>query len=453
MVSPAGFVIRRHSTTYNSRERASSLLLPTFHQPIPPMRYLALVCSIFLLLFSTSPARVIDASTFAQLRDACQAALPGDTIILAPGVYTITGASRIMISDRPGPVLVRGATGDAKDVIVEGGGQDDESVQMIFNLDNSPNWTFADLTTQKSYYHGFKFDHASTDCLLHNIVMRDHGESGVKGTSDPVAGTYPDRLTVEYCDIGFSRPSGGTRSVVEGVDGVGVNDWTIAFNRFVNIQKGGSPAYAIFTKGNSSRTLIEGNRFENCFIAASFGGGGTGAQFFRDNDQSYEHRGGIIRNNLMIRCTDAGVYINKGVDCKIYNNTLFECGLTIQLRYPESKGWVRNNLVKLSPQNTGEPTFRLRDGASLHAGDANLFASATDFVIAYGIDSELDLHLAPGSIAINEGVDVGDDVRFDFESGRRPAGFAYDVGADEYGSTFTSTVERSFQLPLRLDLR
>ena len=72
--------------------------------------------------------------------------------------------------------------------------------------------------------------------------------------------------------------------------------------------------------------------------------------------------GAIIRNNIIMRCTDAGIYINKGHNCRIYNNTVFECELTIQLRYVESTGYVRNNLVKPSPTNSGEPIIRLRDG-------------------------------------------------------------------------------------------
>jgi parallel beta-helix repeat protein len=317
-----------------------------------------------------------------------------------------------MISGRPGPVLLRGATGNPHDVVIRGQGQDNNAVQMVFNLDNAPAWTFRDITVKDSYYHGFKFDHTSTDCALVRVIMRDHGESGVKGTSDPTAGSYPDRLLIDSCDIGFTQPTGGTRSVVEGVDGVGVNDWVIRNSRFVNVQKNGAPAYAIFTKGNSSNTVIENNRFENCFIGASFGGGGTGAQFFRDNDQTYEHRNGIIRNNVIMRCTDAGIYINKGVNCRIYNNTLFECVLTIQLRFSQSSGDVRNNLVLRAPSNSGEPVIRLRDGAVLLGSGANLAAS---------------------SQAVDAGNPLPVDVPFDFEGQRRPAGSGWDVGADELG--------------------
>lgn len=409
--------------------------------------------SVSLLLPTLVHARLVAVSTFDGLRAACASARPGDTIEVAPGIYDVSGVSRIMISDRPGPILVRGMGTSPLNTIIQGAGQDDPAVQMIFNLDNSPMWTFENLMTRNSYYHGFKFDHASTDCVLRRVVMRDHGESGVKGTSDPAAGTYPDRLLVEFCDIGFTLESGGTRDVVEGIDGVGVNDWIIRRNRFVNVQRTGSPATGIFTKGNSSRTIIEGNRFENCFIAASFGGGGTGPSFFRDNDRTYEHRGGIIRNNVMIRCTDAGVYINKGTEAKIYNNTLFECGLSIQLRFVESSGWIRNNLVLPSPTNPGEPIFRIRDGATLVAEEKNVAADSSYFMVPYGIDRVIDPHLKSTAPVIDEGVDLTDDVPDDFDGGTRPVGRHFDIGADEYGAPPISSAPDFHPPGGRLDLR
>ncbi len=316
---------------------------------------------ILMLGAAFSHAETIAVSDFAGLLAACGNAKAGDEIVIAKGVYTITGKSRILIANRQGPVIVRGATGNPADVIIEGAGQDDESVQTVFELSASPGWTFQDLTTRHSYYHGFKFNSSSTDCVLRNVVMRDHGESGVKGTSDPSKGEYPDRLLVEKCDIGFTKPEGGTRSVVEGIDGVAVKGWIIRDNLFINIQKGGKPAYGAFTKGNSLETIIERNRFENCFIGASFGGGGTGPMFFRDDDRSLEHRWGVIRDNTFINCTDAAIYINKGNSCRIENNTMTGCKFNVQLRYVGTTGWVNDN----RSDNEKEPIVRLRDGAVL----------------------------------------------------------------------------------------
>lgn len=319
-----------------------------------------------LLLGSVLPAMaaVYEVTDFKALEKACGMALPGDEIVIAKGVYRVSGKSRIFITDRPGPVTVRGATGKPEDVIIEGAGQDSEEVSVIFELTGSPSWTFRDLTTRNTYFHGFKFNTSSTDCVISNVVMRDHGESGVKGTSDPDKGVYPDRLLVENCDIGFTQPTGGTRTVVEGIDGVAVQGWIIRNNRFVNIQKNGGPAYGAFTKGNSLETVIEGNRFENCFIGASFGGGGTGARYFRDHDRSVEHRWGVIRNNVFVGCTDAAIYINKANSCTIEGNRMTGCAMNIQLRYPETTAWIKEGNTT---DNDKEPLVRLRDGAVILA--------------------------------------------------------------------------------------
>lgn len=308
---------------------------------------------------SFSLAKPITVSNSAELVEACKNAAKDDEIVIAKGTYTLVRG--ISITSRSGPITVRGATGNPSDVIIEGEGQDDDTVKMIFDLTDCPAWKFEAFTTRKSYYHGFKFNAGSTDCVLRNLVMLDHGESGVKGTSDPDRGSYPDRLLVEKCEIGFTAKTGGTRDVVEGVDGVGVKDWIVRGSRFVNIQKNGRPAYGVFTKGNSSNTLIEDNRFENCFIGASFGGGGTGVAYFRDHDTSIEHRGGIIRKNRFIGCTDAAIYINKGKDCRIEGNRLEGCAANIQLRYAQCTGHVSDN----QSDNTSEPLVRLREGAVL----------------------------------------------------------------------------------------
>lgn len=397
--------------------------------------------SLLVLVFPATfqigvpPNRTVRVGNFAELRRACENALPGDTIILSPGTYTLEGVSRIEMRNRPGPVTVRGATGNPEDVLVRGHGQNSSETPVVFELEDSPRWTFENLSTADTYYHGFKLDLGSTDCVLRNVKMRDHGESGVKGASDPTIARYPDRLLVERCDIGFSTTRGGSRDVVEGIDGVGVADWIVRNCRFVNIRKPDFPnavAYGVFTKGNASGTIIERNRFEGCDVGASFGGGGTGAPYFREGKQDIEHTGGAIQNNVFIRCRDAGIYVNKGLNCRIDYNTLFECGLSIQLRYSQSSGRVRNNLVLPSPTNSSEPWIRVRDGARLTDGRGNLLVRAEDFAAPKGDDAMVDLTPSAASRAIGAGVDIGTDVTNDFLGHVRPIGASPTVGAYEF---------------------
>ncbi len=397
---------------------------------------LPLLIFSIILSFQNTHARIVEVSSYEQIRDACLSALPNDTIIIAEGVYTISDRAKLQIIGRPGPVLVRGVTGNPEDVIIQGYGVDDDRMSINFELENCPDWTFESLTTRNSYFHGFKFDLGSTDCTLRNVVMMDHGESGVKGSSNPAVGIYPDRLLVEDCLIGFTLETGGKRPNVEGVDGVGVNDWIIRGTTFINIQRNGQPAYACFTKGNSSGTIIENCVFINCLIGASFGGGGSSPNIYRDNNREFEHRGGIIRNNIFIRGTDAAIYINQADSCKIYNNTVFECIENIQIRFPESSAFVRNNLVIPSPVNPDAQTIRSRDGGVFLANEGNLKASYSDFVKSSGRWQDLILSLSTGSPAIDAGVEVGADVEFDFDWNARPVGGnQIDVGAYEFCKT------------------
>ena len=403
--------------------------------------------SLFLTLLVASSAfgRTVVVTTYPELYSACQTALSGDTIVVAKGTYTINdGKNRIYISNCEGPVLVKGETGYAQDVIVEGLGQDSDAVEMVFNLDNCPKWTFEAMTVRNSYYHGFKFDHGSTDCVLRNLLLLNHGSAAIKGTSDPVAKTYPDNLLVEQCIIGYTSSKGGTRDVVEGLDAVGIKGWTISHNVFFNIKKTGGDgiAYGCFTKGNSINTMIDNNRFEDCFIGASLGGGGTAPAFFRDSDQTYEQRYGIIVNNLFVHCTDAAIYVNKTQDARLYHNTVFECGLTMQLRFKETTGEVVNNLVMRSPDNPNEPPLRLRDSATTTMDTMNLIATAADFVGTTGASSDIDLHLRPTSAAIDNALCLFASP-FDFDGvSRFNAGKGCDVGAYEYVAAFVGPTQQ-----------
>jgi hypothetical protein len=136
-------------------------------------------------------------------------------------------------------------------------------------------------------------------------------------------------------------------------------------------------------------------------------------------------------NNLMIRSLDAGVYINKGTDTRIYHNTLFDCELTIQVRFTESSAEVLNNLIKRSPDNPNEPVIRIRDGATVSWDTANLAASDLDFTGPTGSSDRIDLHLTPGSIAIGKAIGLFAAL-IDYDGVARPRGTEYDVGAYQF---------------------
>jgi hypothetical protein len=153
----------------------------------------------------------------------------------------------------------------------------------------------------------------------------------------------------------------------------------------------------------------------------------------------------------MIRSSDAGVYINKGADTRIYHNTLFECELTIQVRFTESSAEVLNNLVKRAPDNPNEPVLRIRDGATVSWDTANLAASDADFAGPTGSSDKIDLHLTPGSIAIGKGIGLFAAL-IDYDGVARPRGTEFDVGAYQFVQSGVNTgANEGFETRYNLD--
>jgi len=84
-------------------------------------------------------------------------------------------------------------------------------------------------------------------------------------------------------------------------------------------------------------------------------------------DCSVWHTDGIMRNNVVMNCTeDVGIYLSRARESKIYNNTLFEVH-GIDVRFPESSAEVRNNIISGS--------IREREGGTARV-DTNVIAGS-----------------------------------------------------------------------------
>lgn len=337
-----------------------------------------------LLLMACSPAlaaNIVNVASIPALRQAIANAPPtGQIIILAPGVYHQTRPINIQRRDH---LTISGATGNFNDTVINGPGINDQRVRTNFRVDRSKGVTLRNMTLKDSAYHGVQIDHNSDHFTASNLKTWDNGESGFKVTSPKYEhgdDAYSDYGTIENCLIGFTNA--GQRGVVEGIDIVGAVGWNIRGNRLKNIVKpNGHAAYAIFAKGNSQNIVIEDNVVSDSFVGLSFGGGGTGARFFRDGDTTYETRGGVIRNNLIHDMTDTGIYMNKAHDFEVYGNTIINNGRdvgAIVARYPESSGRIYDNVVSAP--------IKLRDGGRAIIQD-NLLVSA-DAPIPIGLSNQ-----------------------------------------------------------------
>jgi hypothetical protein len=168
----------------------------------------------------------------------------------------------------------------------------------------------------------------------------------------------------------------------------------------------------------ASNTITERNLFINC---------ARGIHYGLIDRSGFDHSGGIIRNNMFFRAAnqpgDVGIGVFDSPGTLVVNNTVFVSGTyptPIEYRFGGASGVViTNNLL--------DGVISRRDGAS--GTERNTLARATAALFVNAAAG--DLHLAPGSMAIDRGLTLA-EVTDDWDGDPRPQGATTDIGADEY---------------------
>lgn len=378
-----------------------------------------------LLGASSAWAATQNVSTEAQLRAAVQNAAAGTTIVLADGTYNLTAPLVTRANGTSAsPIIVKAA--NAKQAIVVTNGAEEAF------LIQHPYWRFENLFVRVSgpgSYHGYKLDTNGHSARITGGTMelRPGAESGVKG-SGSMNGPWPDNVQIGYNEIYFTAPT--TYYLAEGIDAVAVSGWWIYNNVIHHIYPGTSGVgYGAFTKGNSMNTVIENNLFYDCFIPISLGGGGTGSQWVRNGDTTYEDRNGLIRNNVTMNSTDVAVYLYKSNGARVYNNTFYNsytsCGTgcsTIDVRLTGATADIRNNIL--------DKTINNREGGT-HTAINNLRLPTPTTSSWFVSVAARNFRLAAGAPAINAATILSTVPRDMFGKSRRLDLFP-DVGAAEY---------------------
>jgi parallel beta-helix repeat protein len=190
-------------------------------------------------------------------------------------------------------------------------------------------------------------------------------------------------------------------------------------NRLHGIRVGDVNGTAIQFKSGSADTIIEDNVIWDSGIGINYGGFGNPQQW---GNETFEHVRGIVRNNVVYGCGDAGISVINAKDAKVFNNTLFDNGFTPDVRVAAENLQYRNNIL--------DRPLNFRDGTSGTESNNYVLSAPNDgsvFVNASG----LDFHLAPGAAPVDMGMELTSDVPVDFEGDTRPKGSAFDCGADE----------------------
>ena len=378
----------------------------------------------------TSPVgQVVTVDTVAELQAAVSDLVSGTTILIADGVYELTNTLNIRgVSN----VAIRSASGDRDQVVLRGPGMSNSSygnVPHVIAVYDASDVLIADLTLRDAYYHLIQI-HGEDDAdgiHLFNLHLVDSGEQFVKGSTAGPPGPYADDGLVE-CSL-FEYTDRARSDYTNAVDILGGSGWIIRDNTFRNIRApvGQLAGPAVLMWRNSIDTIVERNLFIECDRAIALGLSSPDGNS-RDGETTYDHQGGVIRNNMIYRegSGDIGITVNYARDVSILHNTVIQNGTfpwgTIEYRFGVTTATIANNL-------TDGPIWQ-RDGAS-----AAISGNISDAVAAWFVDaSAADLHLTSAATSAIDTVVGGAVVADDFDGHFRPVGTAPDVGADEFGS-------------------
>jgi nitrous oxidase accessory protein NosD len=328
-----------------------------------------------LLHGGAQAAEVRRIGSLEALRDAVADARPGQVLELVPGTYRIAG--RTLEIRRPGtqaaPITLRAE--HLGEVILKV-----ESVEGV--LVAAPYWRFENLVMEGvcaddgDCEHAFHVVGAATDVLIRNNRLLDFN-SAIKVNGNDSA--FPDRGVIEGNSL-IGRRARRTGNPVTGVDIVAASGWMVRGNLIADLVKDGGNriSYGAFMKGGGEGGLFENNVVacgrsvaarapDEARIGLSFGGGGTEDRYCRDGACRYEHRGGVMRNNVILNCSDVGIYLNRALDTRILRGTLYQTG-GIDVRFPASSAVVRNTVL--------DGRIRERDGGKVAAADNRTMAAA-----------------------------------------------------------------------------
>ena len=326
-----------------------------------------------LAMAAPATARQVNVATSAQLIAAINGARAGDEIILASGTYGLSGshgANCAAAGTSAAPITVRAASAlqaHIRSSAIEG-----------FAV-SGPNWHFSGLDivgvcgSDPDCEHAFHVTGAATGFQLRNSRLVDFNAQ-VKSNADD-SHRLPSGGLVEGNQI-YNTRARRTANPVTPLDLDHASSWVVRANLIRDFHKAGGDgiSYGVFVKGGATAPVLERNmvmctRYETSGgtrIGMSFGGGGMApsacAPRWGGSVCDPEVTGGIMRNNIVVNCSDVGIYLNSAKSSHILYNTLVATS-GIDFRYASSTGEARGNVLSGS--------IRMRDGGT-YSGSQNL---------------------------------------------------------------------------------
>lgn len=290
----------------------------------------------------------------------------GDVITFLPGRYRFTGKSLVArgAGRADAPIVVR--------ALVPG------SVKLDFDmvegvLVEAPYWRFENLTIDgvcsddNDCEHAFHIVGAASHfAALNNTLVDFNAHFKINGAN----GRFPDAGLIESNTLTNTRAR-RTANPVTPIDLVAANGWMVRHNIISDFQKeqGDQVSYGAFFKGAGTQNVFEANLVwcEHTLrgrpgqrVGLSLGGGGTGKPYCRDGRCITEQERGEVRANLIVACSDVGIYLNNAAASIVNDNTLIDTA-GIDVRFAGSSADIDGNLV--------DGGIRGRNGAVVREGD------------------------------------------------------------------------------------
>lgn len=379
-------------------------------------------------------ARVIPVATASELSTAIDGAQPGDEIVLADGTYQLTGATCDSVGTAAAPITVRAANRRMAKLELD-------SVEG-FRVTGAY-WRFEGLDVVGTCSSDDACEHAfHVTGAAHHFVLRDSRiaefNAQLKVNAAIVGGMMvaPDAGLVERNDVGDHRGRNTAKPVTKLNIDTG-DDWVVRDNYLHDSHKllDDRISYVAFLKSGGKRGVFERNLVVcaaddptgGVRVGLSLGGGGTGPAFCAPAYDpgvpcSIEHDAGIIRNNIIVNCSDVGVYLNRARDTKVLYNTLIATA-GIDFHKDTTSGEAVGNVL------AGQ--IRTRDGATMTATDNRELVDAAQFASWYRAPLTGDLSVIGDVASLVAAGPPRTEVPDDHCARDRPAS-AYTLGALEH---------------------
>jgi hypothetical protein len=287
--------------------------------------------------------------TVAQLAEAMAQAGPGEVLELAPGSYSI---STWLNTGRAGtalqPIRLRARQPGTVTLVVN-------TVQAV--VVSQPFWVFENLDWRGACAQDGACEHAlhvvgraRGTAILNNRMTDFNAHVKVNGEE----GQFPDDGLMQFTTLHNTR-SRNTGNPVTPFDLLAANGWQLLDNRVENFARRDHPApsYGMYMKGGGRGGRIERNLVvcspsgisaPGLRVGVSLGNGGTGLGNCRDGRCDAEHTDGLIANNVVAHCNDAGIDVSKATGSRVLHNTLINTR-GVLVRNPPSNAVAEGNLL------------------------------------------------------------------------------------------------------------